>query len=683
MTSIGKFIFFLLFTMAQSHAQQSFLSETKFQYDARMAWWKEARFGLFIHWGLYSIPAGEWKGKTEYGEWIRTSAEIPLEEYDKFVEQFNPVKFDAEEWVRIAKDAGMKYFTITTKHHDGFCLFDSKFTDFDVMSTPFRRDIMKELSEACDKEGIKMCWYHSIMDWHHPDYLPRREWEKSRSSEGANYDRYVQYMKNQLKELLTNYGKIGVLWFDGEWEGTLSRERGRDLYNYVRSLQPDIIINNRVGAGRSGMEGFSEGEGSAGDFGTPEQQIPTTGLPDVNWETCMTMNDHWGYNSHDINWKSTRELLQMLADIVSKGGNFLLNVGPTSEGVFPQVSIDRLREIGQWMKVNGEAIYGTSAGPFKYLYWGRCTQKPIDGGTRLYFHIFDYPKDGKLVVNGIFNQPKQVYLLSDQTKKSLTMARDEDALIIDLPASTPDTNNTVVVLDVEGKADVSNPPKIDTELTIFLDTIAVAITSDRENVEIWYALDGTVPSINSQLMKGMIHLKETTTILARCFRDGKPVSSIAQATFSKVTPKLPIKVENLSNGINYAYYEGDWDSLPNFGALKSIKEGTLPNFSFSPRKEVEHFGFEYKAYIKIPNNGVYTFFTASDDGSQLYIGDELVVNNDGLHGTTEKKGAIALASGLHPIRVTFFEKTGGDELKVAYKGPGIEKQVIPDSMLLK
>jgi alpha-L-fucosidase len=184
-------------------------------------------------------------------------------------------------------------------------------------------------------------------------------------------------------------------------------------------------------------------------------------------------------------------------------------------------------------------------------------------------------------------------------------------------------------------------------------------------------------------MKGMIHLKETTTILARCFRDGKPVSSIAQATFSKVTPKLPIKVENLSNGINYAYYEGDWDSLPNFGALKSIKEGTLPNFSFSPRKEVEHFGFEYKAYIKIPNNGVYTFFTASDDGSQLYIGDELVVNNDGLHGTTEKKGAIALASGLHPIRVTFFEKTGGDELKVAYKGPGIEKQVIPDSMLLK
>jgi hypothetical protein len=263
------------------------------------------------------------------------------------------------------------------------------------------------------------------------------------------------------------------------------------------------------------------------------------------------------------------------------------------------------------------------------------------------------------------------------------MTRDEDALIIDLPASAPDTVNTVVVLDVEGKADVSNPPKIDTELAIFIDTIAVPVTSDRENVEIRYTLDGTVPSINSQLIKGMIHLKETATISARCFRDGKPVSSITQATFSKVTPKLPVKVKNLSNGINYAYYEGDWDSLPNFRLLNPLKEGTLQNFDFSPRKEVEHFGFEYTGFIKVSIDGVYTFFTASDDGSQLYIGDELVVDNDQLHGTMERKGVIALATGLHPIRVTFFEKTGGDELKVLYEGPRIEKQVVQDSVLFK
>jgi alpha-L-fucosidase len=387
---IFLFTFFCLTLDAIMYAQ-SIQHETKSEYNARMQWWQEARFGLFIHWGLYSIPAGEWKGKTEYGEWIRTSAEIPLEEYDKFVGQFNPVNFNAGEWVRMAKDAGMKYITITTKHHDGFCLFDSKYTDFDIMTTPFKRDIMKELSEACRIEGIKICWYHSIMDWHHPDYLPRRDWEKTRSTEGANYDRYVQHMKNQLKELTTNYGNIGVLWFDGEWESTWNRERGRDLYNYVRELQPDIIINNRVGAGRSGMEGFSEGEESAGDFGTPEQQIPATGLPDVNWETCMTMNDHWGYNSHDESWKSAKDLLQKLADIASKGGNFLLNVGPTSEGLFPQASIDMLQEIGKWMKANSEAIYGTEASPFKNLTGARCTQKAFDGGTRLYLHVFDVP----------------------------------------------------------------------------------------------------------------------------------------------------------------------------------------------------------------------------------------------------------------------------------------------------
>lgn len=321
-------LLFICFSVAMAQDQRSkdYLHESKADRDARMRWWQEARFGLFIHWGLYAVPAGEWKSTTDHGEWIRTTAQIPLEEYDKFVHQFNPAKFNPDEWVRIAKDAGMKYIVITSKHHDGFCLFDSKYTDFDVTSTPFKRDIMKELSEACRKQGIKMCWYHSIMDWHHPDYLPRREWEKDRSTEGADFDRYVQHMKNQLKELVTNYGEIGVLWFDGEWESTWNTKYGRDLYNYVRNLQPNIIINNRVGAGRSGMEGFTkEGEFSS-DFGTPEQEIPATGLPGVDWETCMTMNDHWGYNSHDQNWKSAKDLIQMLADIASKGGNFLLNV---------------------------------------------------------------------------------------------------------------------------------------------------------------------------------------------------------------------------------------------------------------------------------------------------------------------------------------------------------------------
>ena len=304
-------------------------------YGDDLNWWREARFGLFIHWGLYAVPAGSWNGETNHAEWIRTTAEIPIDIYDKFREQFNPSEFNADEWVKMAKRAGMEYIVITSKHHDGFCLFDSKFTDFDIMSTPFKRDIMKELADAAHKEGIKICWYHSIMDWHHPDYLPRRSWEEdNRPVDGADFDRYVSYMKNQLRELVENYGDIGVLWFDGEWENTWNHERGKDLYEYVKSLQPTIIINNRVDKGRSGMAGLTKEGGYLGDFGTPEQEIPPTGLPGLDWETCMTMNDHWGYNKNDNNWKSSKDLLQKLVDIASQGGNFLLNVGPTVKGLF-------------------------------------------------------------------------------------------------------------------------------------------------------------------------------------------------------------------------------------------------------------------------------------------------------------------------------------------------------------
>lgn len=420
----------------------------------RMAWWRDARFGMFIHWGLYAIPAGEWEGETSHAEWIRTTARIPLEIYNRFVDEFNPVMFNAGEWVRLAKEAGMKYIVITSKHHDGFCLFDSAHTDFDIMSTPLKRDILKELAEACRKEEIKICWYHSIMDWHHPDYLPRRDWETDRPVEGADFDRYVQHMKKQLAELVKNYGEIGVLWFDGEWESTWNHEYGQDLYDYVQWLQPSIIINNRVDAGRSGMQGLTKEGEYAGDFGTPEQEIPPTGLPGVDWETCMTMNDHWGYNKHDDNWKSTEDLLRKLADIASKGGNFLLNVGPTAEGIIPQQSVNRLQEMGRWMRVNGEAIYGTQASPLKSLEWGRCTWKPIEGGTRLYFHVFDWPEEGKLVIRGILSKAKKVFLLADPAQIPLEVKSEGDALIIAVPGKAPDPVNAVVVLDVHGELEV-------------------------------------------------------------------------------------------------------------------------------------------------------------------------------------------------------------------------------------
>ena len=674
-------VWIVLFNGSSDAIAQISRQESPEQRDARMGWWREARFGLFIHWGLYSIPAGEWKGTTNHAEWIRTTAQIPLSEYDKFVAQFNPAQFDARSWVQMAKDAGMKYIVITSKHHDGFCMFDSKFTDFDITSTPFTRDVLKELSDECHKEGIKICWYYSIMDWHHPDYLPRREWEKDRSADSANFDRYVRYMKNELKELLTNYGEIGVLWFDGEWEENWNPQRGKDLYAYVRKLQPNIIINNRVGAGRSGMEGMNKEGEFAGDFGTPEQEIPGIGVADVDWESCMTMNDHWGYNKHDNNWKSGKELVQDLADIASKGGNFLLNIGPTGEGVFPPQSVERLRVMGAWMKTNGESIYGTSASPFTRLNWGRCTQKPVEDGTRLYLHVFDWPTDGMLVVPGVLNFPKTAFLLADASKSPLRVVRKEDALMIRVPRTPPDSLNSIVVLDIAGKPDIDNPPVITADQDIFVDPLEVTISSDRENVEVRYTLDGSIPTITSARARGRLRLVTTTEVSARCFRGTKPVSGVEKKIFKRVKPLPAEKALNADSGIVFSYYEGDWDEMPMLPKLRSLKRGVVRNFILSPRKGSEHFAFEYNGYIAIPSDGVYTFYTESDDGSRLYVGSTMIVDNDGLHGMIEKKGIIALAKGLHPLKVEFFQKSGGMGLNVALQGPAMRKQSVPDSLL--
>lgn len=649
----------------------------------RMTWWREARFGMFIHWGLYAIPAGEWGREKNYGEWIRDSAHIPIEEYDKFVSQFNPVKFNAEEWVALAKEAGVKYIVITSKHHDGFCLFDSAYTDFDVMAAPFKRDIMKELSQACAQAGIRMCWYHSIMDWHHPDYLPRRPWEReSRPETGADFPRYVAHMKNQLRELLNNYGPIGVLWFDGQWEGTWTNELGRDLEAYVRALQPDIIINSRVGRG-GGPYGIDRSQGGLGDYGTPEQFIPEAAIPGMDWETCMTMNDHWGYNQNDANWKSSKELIRMLIDIASKGGNFLLNVGPTAEGLIPQPSVERMRDIGAWLRTNGEAIYGTQAGPFKQSpAWGRCTQRELPGGdTRLYLHVFDIPPEGKLVLNGILNEPKGTHLLVSGPQADVEARRVEDRIEVTLPRMTPAGAAFVVVLDLVGRPDIGDPPTIAADFNIFTDALEVAIRTDQANVEIHYTTDGADPTAQSPRAMGPVKLSHSSTVKARSFRSGQPVSPPSSVDFKKVVPRRAETVEGAQPGLMYSYYEGEFDALPDFAAIKPAADGVTEEFSVKPARRDDLWALRFDGYVKVSKAGPCRFFVRSDDGSRLWIGDELVVDNDGLHSSLEKSGVIALEAGLHPIRVAMFERTGGDELVVSWEAPGLPKQMISTSVL--
>ncbi len=448
---IGIIFFLFQLILSTPLPAKSWREETDQERDTRLEWWREARFGMFIHWGLYAVPAGTWNGKEVggIGEWIMHHGQIPVEDYEKYCQQFNPVKFDADAWARMAADAGMKYLVITSKHHDGFCLWDSKVSDYDIIDrTGFKRDTLAELAQACKKHGVRLCFYHSIMDWHHPDYLPRRPWEK-RSAEGADYNRYVAYMKAQLKELVQRYDP-GILWFDGEWEKTWTHEEGLKLYDYVRSLKPDILVNNRVDKGRQGMKGIHDAKEFAGDFGTPEQEIPATGLPGYDWETCMTMNDTWGFKSNDHNWKSTRTLIQNLVDIASKGGNFLLNIGPKADGTFPQESIERLAEMGQWMKVNGESIYGTSASPFTKLEWGRCTKKIEGSSATLYLHVFNWPADGQLMVPGL-NVGRSIarsYLLANG--KVVKLVSNDQGVSINVGAKPVDPIDTVVVVKIQG-----------------------------------------------------------------------------------------------------------------------------------------------------------------------------------------------------------------------------------------
>lgn len=397
---------------------------------------------MFIHFGLYSTLGGEWKGKeTGSHEWIRHNGKIPHDEYIRLVAQFNPTALDADAWVKTAKDAGQKYIVITTKHHEGFSLFDSGVTTYDVMSTPFRRDIMREMADACRRHDMRLGWYHSIMDWYHPDYLPRRDWE-SRDASGADFSRYVAFMKTQLRELLTRYGDISVLWFDGQWENTWNHTVGQSLYDYVRLLAPNVIINNRVDVKVEGSSDTLQGRGQAGDFSTPEQEVPAKGLPGVDWESCMTMNHNWGYSKFDHDFKTVPQLIALLVETASKGGNLLLNVGPMGDGRFPQESIDGLRGVGAWMKVNGRAIYGSAATPFESAPYRVTTQK-----NRLNLFV-DTWRGGEFELPALRSVPRAAYLLADRSATVRTRATPT-GLAVRLPERAPDTVSPVVTLEFD------------------------------------------------------------------------------------------------------------------------------------------------------------------------------------------------------------------------------------------
>jgi alpha-L-fucosidase len=435
--------------------------------DNRMDWWREARLGMFIHWGVYAVPAGTYKGQkiNRIGEWIMNRGKIPVAEYQEFAKEFNPVKYDPDAWVKIAKDAGMKYIVITAKHHDGFALFDSKASKWDIVdATPYKKDLLKPLAEACRKYGIKLGLYYShAQDWNNPGGAAARKVtsEGWANPDSATIDAYTashsghwdpaqttktmsQYIDEvavpQVKELLTNYGDVAVLWWDTP---TGMTDEYAEKLNALLKIQPNIITNDRL-----------KRPNYPGDYKTPEQRIPNLSeLDGKDWETCMTMNETWGYKSYAHNWKSLETLVRNTVDIASKGGNYLLNVGPKADGTFPQESIDLLKGMGTWMKTNGESIYGTKASPFGLFTWGRCTKKEKGKNTVLYFSVFEWPKDGKLTIPGLKNEIVSAAFLANGA--AVKTSRIEDGLVITLPEKALDTIATVIKVEVKGPVEAA------------------------------------------------------------------------------------------------------------------------------------------------------------------------------------------------------------------------------------
>ena len=455
-----KFYFILMWALIFSVSLQAQTMDK----DARMEWWRAARFGMFIHWGVYAQWGGVYHGHRQArggAEWIMNRSKIPVTEYQERAKSFNPVNYNPDAIVKMAKDAGMKYIIITSKHHDGFALFKSDASKWNVAdATAYGKDLLKPLAEACRKYGMKLGFYYSqAQDWNNPGgSVARKEmregWPNPDSAkvdaytaahkghwdplqETKTFDEYIDEVAvPQVREILTKYGDIAVLWWDTPTNMT---DAAALKFQELLKLQPGIITNDRL-----------KRPNFPGDTKTPEQKIPTQAeLDGQDWETCMTMNGSWGYKSWDHNWKSTESLIRNLVDIASKGGNYLLNIGPKEDGSVPQESIDRLAQIGNWMKVNGSAIYATKASPLKDLDWGRCTMKARDKNTLLNLFVFNWPSDGKLVVPAIANKTIDARLIA--TGKKLTVKNENGNIIIGLPPAAPDKIASLIQLNVIGE----------------------------------------------------------------------------------------------------------------------------------------------------------------------------------------------------------------------------------------
>ncbi len=641
------------------------------------AWWQRARFGMFVHWGLYSEAGGVWKDRFYPGwsEWMLNRLRIPPGVYHAaLTPRFDPSEFDAEAWVRAAKDAGMEYIVITTKHHDGFANWPSAATDLDIGSTPFGkpvadggrgRDPLLELSKACAREGIRLGFYYSLMDWAHPEYLPRREWD-TRPTDGHDYKRYASFMAAQVRELLDGrYGKVSILWGDGDWEHGAKEHGSEAIVAMARELQPGILINDRWSM--------------AGDYATPENKIPEVG-PSRPWETCMTLNESWGFARDDHAFKGAPEVLRNLVDIVSKGGNYLLNIGPDGKGRIDPESSGILASLGSWMRSHGGAIHGNGVALLPVPAWGRWTlaTDAADSAT-LNAHLFTAP-DGALRIPGILDDPTAVRVPGAEFAAP-SWRREGPDLVLELDETMREAIRTaalhpVLALDFAQCPRRMRTPCILDDATIFVGRHRVEFAPPLEGTTLHVTIDGSDPKDATALApdssgRFAVELSDSATVRARSGWRGHVSAAETSVNYRRVDAQAAVACDAPHAGLNVRVILGLFDTVPDeshFAPSKTsieVSEVTLPR-----GLPEERFAIRLTGLIEAPLDGVYRFELTSDDGSDLRIDGELVVDNGGLHGAVAKSGAVALAKGCHAIDLRMFESVGSESLSLRWQLPG-------------
>ncbi len=513
-------------TPSANHQQSASLrdTETPEQHDARMSWWREAKFGLFIHWGLYAIPAE--------GEWYLRNHKMPLAEYKKYAAEFNPVKFDADEWASVAHDAGMKYMVVTAKHHDGFAMYPSKASDYNITdATPFKRDPFKELSLACPKHDVKFGTYYSVIsDWGHPGGgIGGDRWDETQK---GDLDEYINKVSiPQVKELLTNYGPIAVMWFDSDGAKVPDPVEVGARYAPILKLQPNLIV--RGGAGSY-----------PGDFGGCESHIPMK-APGGDWELCYTANGSWGYTKAKA--RPLEKLLPTLIEAWSKGGNVLLNVGPDREGLLPADSVAVLKQIGAWMQVNGEAVYGSTRGPFDYLPWGWATRK----GDMLYLFVLQWPKDGELRIP-METPITKAWLLADATK-ALESRKNNGVTILKLSKDAPGPIASVIACKMDGNVPPSHSLPVEGPVTASDNARATqSVTNGRggiwgiDKTNGWIELDLGKPKIFSTMRLTTPSYKAATKDALTCTKGSRIMleAKVGDAWKTIFEEELPMNGKN-------------------------------------------------------------------------------------------------------------------------------------------